>query len=185
MQRIAVVGTSCSGKTTLARRIAETFEIKHIELDALYWQPNWTPLAKQAFRQLVEAEAAQDAWVIDGNYSVVRDIIWSRAKFLVWLDLPFLTVLWRAISRTLKRIATREELFSGNRETLKLALLDRDGIPYWVIRTHHRRRREYADLIAEGRYPQLEILKVRSSKDARQLLPNITERHDALRREAT
>ncbi len=41
MQRISVIGTSGSGKTTVARRIAESLGFPHVELDALHWEPGW------------------------------------------------------------------------------------------------------------------------------------------------
>jgi adenylate kinase family enzyme len=175
MLRVAVVGTSCSGKTTLARTIADANGIIHVELDAIYWQPNWTPMPIHEFREAVGAEVAGDEWVIDGNYSKVRDIIWPRATHLVWLNLPFLTVFWRAMSRTLKRVMTKEELFAGNRETLGLAFFHRDSIPYWVIRTHHRRIREYRKLIEQGHYPRLKVFEVRNSADTKEMLLKITE----------
>ena len=175
MLRVAIVGTSCSGKTTLARTIADANGIIHIELDAIHWRPNWTPMPIHEFREAVEAEVARDEWVMDGNYSEVRDIIWARATHLVWLNIPFLTVFWRAISRTLKRVVTREELFSGNRETLRLAFFHRDSIPCWVIRTYHRRIREYRKLIVDGHYPHLKVLEVRNSADAKGMLLKLTD----------
>jgi adenylate kinase family enzyme len=175
MLRLAVVGTSCSGKTTLARKIADSSRIPHIELDAIYWMPNWTPLPIDEFRRAVEVEVAMDEWVIDGNYSKVRDIIWSRANHLVWLNLPFARVFFRVVSRTLKRVITKEELFSGNRETFKLAFLDRDSILWWVIRTHHKRKHEYRKLIDQGYYPHLKIYELRNSADIREVLINLSD----------
>jgi adenylate kinase family enzyme len=175
MLRVAVVGTSCSGKTTLARTIADGTGIKHIELDATYWEPDWTPMPIHKFREAVEAEVARDDWIIDGNYSKVRDIILARATHLVWLNLPFLTVFWRAISRTLKRVVTQEELFSGNRETLRLAFFHRDSIPCWVIRTYHRRIRQYRKLIDDNHYPHLKVFEVRNSADAKEVLLELAE----------
>ena len=175
MLRVAVVGTSCSGKTTLARTIADATGIIHIELDGVYWGPDWTPMPIHEFREAVEPEVAGDDWIIDGNYSKVRDIVLARATHLVWLNLPFLTVFWRAVSRTLKRVLTQEELFSGNRETLRLAFFQGDSIPCWVIRTHHRRIREYRGLIDDGHYPHLKVLEVRTPADAEEVLLELTE----------
>jgi adenylate kinase family enzyme len=76
MLRVAVIGTSCSGKTTLARRIAGVKEIPHIELDAINWGANWTPLPLTEFRNAVSTEVARNEWVIDGNYRKLGDIIW-------------------------------------------------------------------------------------------------------------
>jgi len=175
MLRVAVVGTSCSGKTTLARKIADANRIPHIELDAIYWKPNWTPMPIHEFRRAVEVKVAMEEWVIDGNYSKVRDIIWPRANLLIWLNLPFVRVFWQAMSRTLKRVITKEELFSGNRETFKLAFFDRDSILWWVIRTHHRRRDEYRKLIDHGHYPHLKVYELRNSADVSEVLLELSD----------
>ena len=170
MLRVAVVGTSCSGKTTLARKIAQANGIPHIELDSLFWGPNWTPLPIEDFRELVKNAVAAQSWVVDGNYSSVRDVIWPRATHLVWLNLPFTVVFWRALSRTVKRVITQEELFAANRETARLAFFDRDSILWWVIRTHHRRRREYKALLSGGYYPHLEVYEVRDGEDEKDVI---------------
>jgi len=175
MLRVAVVGTSCSGKTTLARKIAILLAIPHIELDALYWGPNWTPVPPEVFYRTVSERAIEQAWVMDGNYSKVREIIWSRATHLVWLNLPFVLVFWRALSRTLRRAITQEELFAGNRETFGLALFHDDSILWWVIRTHYRRRREYRRLIDSGLYPHLRVYEVRNTKDLRGMLEELSD----------
>lgn len=103
MRRIVVIGTSGSGKTTLAKAIAARLAIPHLELDNLYWQPDWqeTPIAE--FRERVTAAIQADRWVIDGNYSKVRDLVWARADTIVWLDYPKRVVMWRVITRTLRR----------------------------------------------------------------------------------
>ncbi|WP_262355798.1 shikimate kinase, partial [Klebsiella pneumoniae] len=46
---INVVGTSGSGKSTLARRLAHRLELPWIELDRLYWRPNWQGAPDEAF----------------------------------------------------------------------------------------------------------------------------------------
>jgi adenylate kinase family enzyme len=117
LQRVVVVGTSCSGKTTFARKLAQTLGLAYIELDAIYWKPNWCARPLEEFRALVEKAIAGENWVVDGNYSKVRELIWKRATHIIWLNLPFYLVLGRVLHRTVRRILLREELFSGNRET--------------------------------------------------------------------
>lgn len=160
LERIVVVGTSCAGKTTLARALGGVLGLPHTELDVLHWGPDWTPVPADEFRVRVERAVAGPAWVIDGNYSAVRDLVWGRATTLVWLDLPFHTVFRRAVARTLRRIVTRETLYGGNRESLRNAL-DPEWIPWWVIRTWRRRRREYGARLARPEFAHLEAVVLR------------------------
>jgi adenylate kinase family enzyme len=168
--RVSVVGTSCSGKTTLAGKLAAACGLPHFELDAIHWQPGWTPLPLEDFRRRVSEVVDGEQWVIDGNYSRVRDLVWERATDVVWIDLPFQSVLWRAIRRTSRRVITGERLFGGNRETLKNALFERDAIIYWVIRTHRRRAREYGTLFNHSAELPFRMHRVRSLDDERRLL---------------
>jgi len=85
-QRVAVIGTTGSGKTTLARHIAKRRGIPHIELDALHWEANWTETPLTVFRARVSEAVAPPAWITDGNYSKVRDIVWGRADTIIWLS---------------------------------------------------------------------------------------------------
>ena len=57
LTHVVVVGTSCSGKTTLARRLARILASEHVELDSLYWGSGWTP--RPDFIQNVLAVAQQ------------------------------------------------------------------------------------------------------------------------------
>jgi adenylate kinase family enzyme len=86
MKRIAIIGTTGSGKTTLAADVSQTLGLVHIELDALNWQPGWTMVPNEVFRQNVSAAVNGPHWVTDGNYRSVRDLVWERADCLVWLD---------------------------------------------------------------------------------------------------
>jgi adenylate kinase family enzyme len=127
LSRVVVIGTSCAGKTTFAQRLARILGSPHVELDALHWGPAWTP--RPAFRDDVSAAVQHEHRVIDGNYSVVRDLTWRRCTAIVWLDYSFPRVFARALRRTARRIITRERLYGGNRETLGKALFDREGHP--------------------------------------------------------
>ena len=76
--RITVVGTTATGKTTLATQLAQCLGLPRVELDALYWGPNWTAASVEDFRARVAQVVSKNEWVLDGNYSRARDLIWAR-----------------------------------------------------------------------------------------------------------
>jgi hypothetical protein len=119
LRRVSVVGLSASGKSNVSRRLATLLDIPYVELDELRFGPGWDVVEKSEFQAHVTEVAERDAWVVDGNFtSLTRHITWPRATAVVWVDPPRLTMLWRAASRTVRRLVTREELFHGNREQL-------------------------------------------------------------------
>lgn len=166
-----MVGTTCAGKTTLARHLAGVWQFPHIELDALNWDPGWTMPSAEEFRARVSAALAGLAWVADGNYSKARDIIWSRADTLIWLDYPLRVIVPRLLSRTFRRIVTRQELWNGNRETLR-AVLGRDSLFLYAFTSHRRRRQTYPPLIAH--YDHLHAIHLRTPRATRGWLADVT-----------
>lgn len=173
LKRVVIIGTSCSGKTTFARSLAHKLRVQHIELDSIHWKPNWTPTPKAEFRSLALEAVAPDAWVLDGNYSAVRDLVWARATTLIWLNYPFSVVAWRALNRTFRRVFGRQLLWSGNRETLRQTFLSRDSILWWILKSYHRRRREYPRLFKEPAYRHLQIGVFTSPAEAEQFLHSV------------
>lgn len=168
-----VVGTSCSGKTTLSRRMAEALDIPCVELDVVFWGPDWSECPTDEFREAVRRRAATDQWVVDGNYSKVRDILLSRATDAVWLNYSFPVVFWRALSRTCRRIISREELFGGNRETFWKSFFTRDSILWWVMRTHRYRKRLYRELFSGGAGARVRLTELRRPHEADDLIARI------------
>jgi adenylate kinase family enzyme len=174
MARVVVIGTSCSGKTTFARSLARVLHLAHIELDALHWLPNWIERPEDEFRALTARAVSGDCWVIDSNYAIVRDLVWARATTVIWLNYSFPIVFWRALSRTVRRSMTKEELFAGNRESLRMALFSRDSILWWVISTFHGRRKRYRALFDAATFPHLVYLEFRNPPEARNFLAKLT-----------
>jgi adenylate kinase family enzyme len=172
MRRISVVGNSGSGKTTLARHLARRLGAPHIELDAWYHQRDWQPLPVDEFRRRVAAVIAGDTWVIDGNYSAVRDLIWTRADTVVWFDLPRPVVMWQVVSRTIARTVTRAELWNGNREPLRnLTRLDpQESIVAWSWTKHREYRERYARAARSPEHAHLRFVRVGSRREARRLV---------------
>jgi adenylate kinase family enzyme len=143
MQRISVVGNTGSGKTTVARAIAVELGLPHLELDGVFHQPDWQPLATEEFRRIVSEFTAGDGWVVDGDYSTVTDIVWSRADTVVWLDPPRLRLMRRLVPRTLRRMATGTELWNGNRERWRYLFRREESILLYAWTNHHKMRAAY------------------------------------------
>ena len=163
-RRIVIVGNTGAGKTTLARHLSDCLALPRIELDALHWEPGWRQASAEVLRTRVEEALAGPAWVVDGNYGTVRDIVWRRADLLVWLDYPLSLVLWRLLLRTLRRALTREELWNGNRERLLSNFASRDSLFLWAIQTHAGRRREYTREVQKPEYRHLAVVRLDSRR---------------------
>ncbi len=172
-RRIAVIGTTGSGKTTLACQISERLRILHVESDALFWEPGWRETPADVFRERVDRALRGDAWVIDGNYRVARDIIWTRADTIVWIDYALPLILWRLIWRTIHRIATQEELWSGNREHWQ-AIFGRDSLIIWALGSHPRHRRDYPILFQRPEYAHIEVYRLSSPRETDEWLARLS-----------
>ena len=159
---MVVVGQSGSGKSTVARRLARAIGVPHLELDAYFHGPGW--VANPSFVQDVEQATAAGGWVVDGNYSAVRDLLWSRADTVVWLDLPRTTTVRRAAWRTLHRLVLRVELWNGNREQLRAVLRPSHPIR-WTWSTAAVHRSAYEERVADPRWAGLRVVRLTTPRD--------------------
>lgn len=137
--KIYLIGCSCSGKTTLAKKISKKLAVKHLELDEYWWLPGWQERDADEFIELVKTELNRhQSWVIDGNYHRVRHLILPEADLIIWLNLPFYLVFWRSISRTISRISAGKKVCNGNKEGLS-ALFGWNSMPVWILRSFRKR----------------------------------------------
>lgn len=176
-RRIAVVGTTGSGKTTFARDAAAIIGGAHTELDALFWEPEWTEATVEDFRSRAAVAVAAERWAIDGNYRQVADIVWSSADTLVWLDYPMPLVMRRLFVRSLRRGWSGQQLWNGNRERLATQFFSRDSLFIWAWKTHWRRRREYPKHLALPLFSHLAVHRLRRPDEAQRWLNALRHAH--------
>ncbi len=157
-----MAGTSGSGKTTLASCIGEVLGIRHVEIDALFHGPGWTP--RVTFAAEVEAFSAEPDWVTEWQYGTVRDLLAQRADLLVWLDLSRATVMGRVVRRTVRRRLLRQVLWNGNIEPpLWTVFTDSEHIVRWAWSTHHKSARRVAAVHQQR--PNLVIVRLPNQRD--------------------
>lgn len=176
--RVVVVGTSGSGKSTFARRLAQARGVPFHELDLINWRPGWVSRSEvepAAFIADVDAATALPAWTITGGYSKVRPLIWSRATHLVWLDLPRWLVMRQVIARSFQRAASGADVFPGCKEDWGRLLTAEHPIR-WAWDTYHRRRAQFATMLADPSYAHLEVIRPTSRADVETALMDLGAR---------
>jgi adenylate kinase family enzyme len=148
-RRIAVVGVSGNGKTTLSRQAAAKLGVPCVELDALNHLPGWVEASPEQLRAAVEEATRAGGWVVDGGYrEKLGTVVWERADEVVWLDQPLPLVLYRLVRRALVDIVTKRDLFNGNRQTWRFAFWGRDSLVAFAVRMHFARRRTWPQELA-------------------------------------
>jgi energy-coupling factor transporter ATP-binding protein EcfA2 len=174
-ERIVVVGRTGSGKTTLARELAQVLQVPHVELDSLYFGPQFSTAPLALLRERTSAAIAGDRWVTDGNKRAVRDLVWPRADTIVWLDYSLGVSLWRLGKRARWRTSElrAEAARTGRRAGLPGQLLAAAKGVLTALRSHAGQRREYTRLFAEPANRHLAVVRLRSPRAAREWLARV------------
>ena len=176
MPRISIMGCSGSGKSTLARALQQELELPWLELDSIHHQADWKPLAADVFRRsVIDFMDRHPDWVIDGNYSKVADLVQARCTDIVWLDVPFPRVMWQLVSRSVRRVLFRTELWNGNREGLGnlLSMDPEESVIRWAIKTHHQFPGRFDRLRADPRMAGVRFHRLRGKATEHDLFEDL------------
>lgn len=179
MKRIVVVGSSGSGKTTFARRLAVALGLPHLEMDSVFHRDGFADTAHDEFLPILDEFTASEGWVVDGNYTShgTRDVVWPKADTVVWLDLPRKTAMARVVRRTLRRVLSREELWPGVKEPFSnLYSLDPyENIIVWTWTRHRHVQEKYEKTMTDGSWSHADVYRLRSQREVERFLASSTE----------
>ena len=175
MNRVAVVGSSGAGTSTLAQAIADALDVPLIELDAVMHDPNGIPRPTPEFRSNVmsaitdaEGDHSPAGWVIPGNHRTVSDIVQRRADTVVWIDLPRAMTAWRSFTRSLRRSLTRQRQWGGDRERLR-DLFSRHpdrNVVLWSWQHHDQYTQLYESYSAGEFWSHATVHRLRTRREA-------------------
>lgn len=166
--RVAVIGTTSSGKSTLAEQLARLLDVPFVELDALFWKPGWVESTDEDFFHKVQEATSGDAWVVAGNYSRTRELYWDRLDTVIWLDLPLALCVARILRRSWRRSRQHELLWGTNYERFwpQLKLWSpKDSLVAWAVSSRRRARRQNFEAADDPRWAQLRWVHLRSRRD--------------------
>ena len=163
--RICVYGQG--GKTSLSRALATLTGLPVIELDAIFWLPNWVERDREEMLKIVidRVADAADGWIVDGNYSRIRPHLLPLADTVIWLNLPRIPTTLRVAKRSLLNAINGTRICGDNYETLKTALSP-DSI-IWYRAFHGQKSQQ--GIAADLANPQIEanIYEIRSYRQLR------------------
>lgn len=148
--KINIVGTSGSGKSTFARRLAEKLNHPYIEMDRIFWRPQWVGAKDEEFLSDLHAALSGEHWVLDGNYSRSKEVKWEKVEVVVWLDYSFTRTMLQAIRRAILRSLDQREL--------------------WTLQTRAKVRRKYEADMQDSRYSHIRFVRLRNPREAEEFL---------------
>ena len=122
MQRILVMGSSGSGKSTFSRRLSEITGIPIVSIDALFWKPGWVESDRAEFRARLAEVTRQPRWIMDGNYtSAEGELRRDVCDTVIWFDLPRAACMSGILTRIAKSYGqVRPEMAPGCPEKIDL-----------------------------------------------------------------
>ena len=156
--RVLVYGVTGSGKTTLARRIADRTGLPWHEMDQLTFEPGWIVVPLEEQRRRVEAICAEPAWVLDTAYANWLDLVLPRVELIVALDYPRWLSLGRLLRRTVARAVDKRLVCNGNQESFRLAF-SKESIVRWHFKSFRRKRERIRGWAADPDGPNMVVLR--------------------------
>ena len=136
-----ITGTTCTGKTTLGKKLADKFSIVQVDLDEYHFLPNWVEKEKSQFKKDVfSALEKHENWIVSGNYnSIFKDTLFRQADRIIWLDYNLGVILRRYCVRTFRRVVYKEKCCGDNYETLGRTFSS-DSLFLWIFKSYWRRK---------------------------------------------
>jgi adenylate kinase family enzyme len=168
--RVLIYGVTGSGKTTLARKVAERTGLPWHSVDDLTWEPGWLHVPPDEQRRRIAAICAGEQWILDAGYSWWIDVVLPRVELIVALDYSRWRSLGRLTRRSMLRAIDHRQVCNGNTESFR-QMLSRDSILVWHFRSFARKRARMRAWAADPAAP--EVIRMTSPAATRRWLASL------------
>ncbi len=169
MKRVIIIGSGGAGKSTLASRLGELLQLEVVHLDTLYWKPGWVKTDGSRWKEVVEALAARDSWIMDGNFGGTLELRLEAADTAIFLDFPRRLCLWRILLRWCRyRGRSRPELPLGCDEGLDWEFVK------WVWTFPELERPRILEML-EGSAPKVSLFVLKGPAEVEQFLGGLRD----------
>ena len=181
-RRIHVIGNSCTGKSTIGKRLSQLLGVPFVELDALNWQPNWVGLNASdpsEFEHRIRNATSGDEWVVAGSYTAfAQRAFWDRLQTVIWLDLSMPQLVLRAVKRSWRRWRSRELLWGTNRERFWPQLMiwrREESLIWWIVTQHRRKRRAMLGYMCSPEWSHIRFVRLTSVTETEEFVRRVEQ----------
>lgn len=156
--RICIIGTSSSGKSTLADKLSNKLDIPVTHLDYLahHHGTNWQRRSDGALIKAQNGIIKQEKWIIEGNYFICMPDRFKRATSIIWLDYHQLNAAYRYLRRCMQNNSNRIGKLPGSQTEFSFSLLKH------IIFNYPKNRIKYDSLLSNYDIP---VIKLHNLKD--------------------
>jgi adenylate kinase family enzyme len=102
VNRVAIVGSGGSGKSTFAAALGAATGLPVVHLDRHFWHPGWVETPRDEWRERQRDLFAGERWIADGNYGGTFHERFARADTVIVIARNRLACLASAFWRTAK-----------------------------------------------------------------------------------
>lgn len=156
--KIAIIGGSGTGKTTLANNLGKELNLPVYHIDGIHHLENWKIRDKKERDKIILEKVSQDKWIIDGTYHSTLKQRLENANCIIYLDYSSIAQVKGALGRYIKNHGKEKREIPGCKERMSWEFL------LWVWNWRKNKRDEVIKNVN-----QIESKKVLIFKNRKQL----------------
>ena len=142
-KKIAVIGGSGTGKTTLTTNLGRDLNLPIVHLDGIHHLKNWEIRDKNERDKIILDKINTDSWITDGTYSSTLEERLKLADLVIFLDYSSIAQAKGVLQRYLKNPGKERPEMPGCKEKMSWEFLK------WVLNWRKNKRQKIIDAISK------------------------------------